>query len=109
MGFGSGIYFGKHSSLLLKLVYGLNAYENTCAFIFSTRGAGPPSFYHRSLRRAISNRGFTIVGEFSCKGLDTVGPLRIIGGINTRRPAEKDLARARSFAQALARDVAERQ
>jgi flavodoxin len=47
------------------------------------------------------NRGFSIAGEFSCKGWDTVGPLKLFGGINKGRPNEGDLEGARVFARRL--------
>lgn len=101
VGFGSGIYFYKHSRLLLHTVKEMRNRKGAHAFIFSTRGGGPPLLYHRSLRLALRDRGFIIVGEFSCKALDTVGPLKFFGGINKKRPAEKDFEKARLFAQTL--------
>jgi len=41
------------------------------------------------------------VGEFSCRGWDTNGWLEKIGGINKGHPNEKDLERARRFAERL--------
>jgi len=46
------------------------------------------------------NRGFSIVDEFSCRGWDTRGPMKLSGGINKGRPDE-DLSKARIFAQGL--------
>jgi len=46
-------------------------------------------------------RGFTIAGEFSCRGWDTFGLLKLIGGINKGRPDEQDLKRAEDFARHL--------
>ena len=47
------------------------------------------------------NRGFSITGEFSCNGLDTVGPLKLFGGINKGRPNAEDAEDARVFARGL--------
>ena len=49
----------------------------------------------------MAKKGFRIIGEFSCKGYDTFGPLKFIGGINKGKPDEKDLKRAREFAKTL--------
>ncbi|WP_293257086.1 hypothetical protein [Palaeococcus sp. (in: euryarchaeotes)] len=65
------------------------------AFIFST--VGMPWYNHRALRRALKEKGFQIVGEFSCRGWDTNGWLAKVGG----DPNEKDLERARRFAEKL--------
>jgi len=108
VGFGSGIYFSKHSRLLLHTVKELRNLKGAHAFIFSTRGGGPPLLYHRSLRLTLRDRGVIIVGEFSCKALDTVGPLKFFGGINKKRPAEKDFEKARLFAQTVVGTSAQR-
>jgi len=101
VGFGSGIYFGRHDASLRKLVASLDHLPRL-AFVFST--AGLPflsSLFHWPLRRALVRRGCHIVGEFSCRGWDTVGPLFFLGGINRRHPDERDLSRARFFATEL--------
>jgi hypothetical protein len=41
------------------------------------------------------------VGDFSCNGWDTWGPLKLVGGTNKGRPNEQDLQEARVFARGL--------
>ena len=36
---------------------------------------------------------------FACKGLNTAGPLKLIGGIAKDRPNSEDLQAAKTFAQ----------
>jgi flavodoxin len=100
VGFGSGIFFGKHHKALLRLIGELPRLRAR-AFLFSTRGAGPAKYYHRALRAGLQSKGLEIVGEFSARGWDTYGLLRYIGGINRGRPNESDLERARAFARGL--------
>ena len=99
IGFGSGIYFGKHHKTLLKFVETLPPVTQKRAFVFSTSGDG--KIHHAALKEQLVNRGFVIVDEFCCRGWDTVGPLKLFGGINKGRPDENDLAAARAFAQGL--------
>jgi len=99
IGFGSGIYFGKHHKTLLQFVESLPPVSQKTAFVFSTCGDG--KMHHTALKEKLVNRGFVIVDEFCCRGWDTVGPLKLFGGINKGRPDEKDLAAARAFAQGL--------
>jgi flavodoxin len=99
IGFGSGIYFGKHHKTLLQLVDSLPTVMQKRAFVFSTCGDG--KMHHTTLKEKLVSHGFTIVDEFCCKGWDTVGPLKLFGGINKGKPDEKDLAAARAFAQGL--------
>jgi flavodoxin len=100
IGFGSGIYFGKHHKTLLQFAESLPLVTQKQAFVFSTSGDGKAK-HHAALKEKLVNRGFSIVDEFTCKGWDTVGPLKLFGGINKGKPDEKDLAAARVFAQAL--------
>jgi flavodoxin len=100
IGFGSGIYGGKFHKTLLQVVEGLPAVTGKHAFIFSTRG-GAEGQGHAALKEKLVNRGFSITGDFSCKGWDTVGPLKLFGGINKGRPNEDDLEEARVFARGL--------
>ncbi len=99
IGFGSGIYAWRHHRSLLKLANKLPTL-NKKAFIFSTAGA-PSISNHNSLRKKLINKGFTIVKEFSCKGFDTFGPLKLIGGLNKDRPNEQDLKKSENFAKSL--------
>lgn len=93
IGFGSGIYFGKHHQLLFNFLDELPKLKNKKAFIFST--AGLPilkSIWHLPLRKKIKNKGFKIIGEFSLPGYDTFGILKFFGGINKGKPSKNDLA-----------------
>ena len=99
VGFGSGIYFGKHHKTLLQFVETLPPLAQKQVFVFSTSGDG--KVHHAALKDKLVNKGFVIVDEFCCRGWDTVGPLKLFGGINKGRPDENDLAGARAFAQGL--------
>ncbi len=101
IGFGSGIYMGKHHKNLRKLADSLPRMDKK-AFVFSTSGAKDGLKNHEALKAKLVEKGFTIVDEFNCMGWDTVGPLVLIGGINKGGPDESDLDRARQFASKLA-------
>jgi len=101
IGFGSGIYFSKHHKSLLNVVDKLPKLDGKKVFIFSTSGmkqGGLFNRFDRSLKEKLRERGFDIMGEFSCLGFDTSGPFKFIGGISKGRPNKKDLENARSFA-----------
>jgi len=100
IGFGAGIDRGKHYNGLLTWVDTLPVLDKN-AFVFSTRGAPRLGTYHRALNIKLAEKGFNIVGEFSCRGFDTNGPLRFIGGIAKGRPNEQDLQHAKEFAKTL--------
>lgn len=101
IGIGSGIYFGRHHRSVRHLVNQASQLPQQ-AFIFST--AGLPFLhllFHLSLRRSLNRRGAEVIGEFSCRGWDTVGPLFLFGGLNRRHPNARDLERARDFARQI--------
>jgi flavodoxin len=101
IGFGSGIYFGRHHVSLRNLVREMPSLPSR-AFVFSTAGiASLAPIWHKSLVRRLRRRGCEIVGQFCCPGWDTVGPLKLFGGIHTKRPNEDDLHSAANFARSL--------
>jgi flavodoxin len=102
VGLGSGIYFGRHHHSLRRFVDTWQLKPER-VFLFST--AGLPFLrwlQHLSLRRRAINNRLAVVGEFSCRGWDTVGPLWLMGGINRRHPNRTDIDRANEFARQLA-------
>jgi len=104
IGFGSGIYFGRHHESLLNFVDRLPMLRNKKAFILSTSGLRrirPIYDFDKPLREKLQQKGFNIIGEFSCRGFDTSRAAKIIGGINKGRPNAKDLQKAEEFARGL--------
>jgi flavodoxin len=102
VGFGSGIYNKKPHRSLLDLVESLPQ-SNKKAFIFSTAGyitEKNVQKYHEPLRKALLSKGYNIIGEFNCKGLDTAG-LGRLRALNKGRPNEEDLKKAADFAKSL--------
>ena len=96
IGFGSGIYMGKHHESIFQLVEKLPADKDKKAFVFCTSGSSKN--YNEPLKEKLTAKGFQVVGEFSCKGFDTYGPFKLIGGINKGRPNEEDCRKAQEFA-----------
>jgi flavodoxin len=99
VGLGSGIFFGKHHVQLLEFAADAPNLPQNC-FVFSTAGLKSLSgLWHRPLVRILQRRGCQVVGQFCAPGWDTVGPLKVIGGIHRGRPNASDLQRAARFAQ----------
>ena len=99
IGFGSGIYYGKFHDNIYKIINSLPYQNSKLCFIFST--AGSKSYGergHELLKRKLKEKGFKIIGEFSCLGYDTA---LFSEGINHGRPNDDDLQKARVFAQRL--------
>jgi len=105
IGFGSGIYNGKHHRSLLDLVSKLKTKNYKKVFIFSTATI-PFEVMHRPLKECLIYKGFNIIGEFYCKGFMSHSFTKyIFGGLNKGRPNEKDLKKAQDFARKLKEDI----
>jgi flavodoxin len=100
IGFGSGIRFGRMYPEMLRLADGLPPGASRRAFVFSTSGFGV-RFWNRDLVKRLRRKGFDVVGDFACKGLDTMGLLGAFGGVNKGRPSPEDLRAAEAFARSL--------
>ncbi len=100
IGFGSGIYYYRPHKKLRKFIEDLNNVENIekKAFTFITSGNGKPNKW---LSEKLTKKGFEVLGDFECKGFDTYGPLKLVGGHNKGQPNEDDLKDAENFAKSL--------
>lgn len=107
VGFGSGIYHGRHHESLLTLADRLPKVSSGTAFLFSTAaitGDTKTAKDHSRLRNTLLSKGYSIVGEFGCKGYNTNSFLKYLGGMNKGRPDADDLRRAEEFARSLKTD-----
>ena len=108
IGFGSGIYGGKHHEDLLSLADRLPQATNRKAFIFSTSAIinqAKVARDHSLLREKLQFKGYQIVDEFSCKGFNTNSFLTLFGGMNKGRPNAEDLKSAEEFARNLKQNL----
>ena len=97
IGFASGIYFGKMHQSVINFAE-VNLPENKDVFLICTYG-GKPVF--DSIKKIVKEKQGRIVGEFSCKGFDTFGPFKLIGGISKGHPDKNDLDNAKAFFKEL--------
>lgn len=104
IGFGSAIHFAAHDVKLQRFVDSLDLSDRN-VFIFSTRCRPNLGGYHKPLRQIIVGKGGFIVGEFSARGFDRTGPWTGMDGYNKGRPDDKDLFKARLFAEGMRRKM----
>ncbi len=112
IGFGSGIYGGKHHKFLLDLADKLPQVTKRKAFIFSTSGVTRKFAIDQSLddphspfREKLQSKGYMIVDEFTCLGFNTNSFMKYLGGANKGRPNAEDLKHAEKFAQNLKQNL----
>ncbi|MDD5221222.1 MAG: flavodoxin family protein [Candidatus Pacebacteria bacterium] len=105
IGFGSGIYLWKNHRGLIKLARNLTDMAGKSSFIFSTSGDKSHNIqkWHIALRDILKTKGFNILDEFNCLGWDTIGPLKLFGGVNRGRPNENDIENAKDFSRNILR------
>ncbi len=95
VGFGSGVYNGRLHKELSGILDGLPQKVDKKAFIFSTTGSETySSMAHDRFRPLLAEKGFTLVGEFSCLGFDTAITEE---GINKGKPDKQDIKDAKDF------------
>lgn len=56
-----------------------------------------PPRLHRGHRRIAREKNCPVLGEYGCKGYDTFGPFRLVGGIAKGHPDGRELEAARAF------------
>ena len=89
-------------------IYGFEMSEAVTAFARQYLPAGKPVFFvytyggakgtgAKKLARIAAEKGCPVLGEFGCKGYDTFGPFKLVGGIAKGRPNARDLENARRF------------
>ena len=100
IGFGSGIYNGKFHISILNLIDKLGIQDHKHAFVFSTSTI-PYKAMHNNLKDSLMQKGFDIIGGFSCKGFMNYSFTKYLGGINKGRPNAEDLRKAQDFARSI--------
>ena len=101
IGFASGIYYSKfHDTVVHYAAQYLPEGKET--FFVCTHGSTTcPEKYYAAITEAVKAKNCSILGTFSCRGYDTFGPFKLIGGMAKGHPDADDLQRARAFIQAL--------
>jgi len=109
MGFGSGIYFGRHHKSLLRFIENTDG-KGKKAFIFSTSGNKRLPIinnFDRAILKKLSAGGFDVVGNFNCRGRKAYynNPGFMIRPFcksrEEDRPNGKDIEDARIFAERM--------
>ena len=95
IGFASGIYFGRFSEAVREFAR-KNLPGNKPVFLISTYGIKSKN-YAKAMAEIIREKSCRLLGTYGCRGFDTFGPLKLIGGIAKGHPDEKDVNGAIEF------------
>ncbi len=99
IGFASGIYFSQFHNTVLKLAQE-RLPEGKNVFLLYTCGVNQAR-YTKAIHDITDLKGAHMLGVYSCRGYDTFGPWKLLGGIAKGRPSQKDLNGALEFFQHL--------
>lgn len=99
IGFASGIYGFEFHKAVAEFAQQYLPHGKPVFFVYTygkAKGAGA-----KALSVLATEKGCPVLGEFSCKGYNTFGPFKLIGGSAKGRPNEDDLENARTFYRKL--------
>lgn len=97
IGFASGIYYSKFHQSILKFAE-KNTPEDKKVFLICTYGG---SENYKSIEQILEKKHASVIGKFGCKGYDTFGPFKLVGGIAKGHPDEEDIKNAVDFVKGL--------
>lgn len=95
IGFASGIYGFDFQKAVVEFARQYLPQGKPVFFVYTyggVKGSGA-----KSVAEIAREKNCPVLGEFSCKGYDTFGPFKLIGGIAKGHPDARDLENARKF------------
>ena len=99
IGFASGIDFGKFYESVEQFLE-KNLPENKQVFFLYTCARVSDRFTE-TIKTAARKKGAVILGEYGCRGFNTYGPWKMIGGMNKVHPTAKEIQGAVGFFESL--------
>ena len=99
IGFASGIDFGKFYDAVEQFLKD-NLPENKAVFFMYTCAREDKDFTY-TMRTEALKRNAILMGEYGCRGYNTYGAWKVIGGMNKQHPTKKELDGAVKFYESL--------
>ena len=95
IGFASGIYGFEVQKSVIEFARQYLPQGKPVFFVYTYGGAKGSGA--KALGEIAREKKCPVLGEFGCRGYDTFGPFRLVGGIAKGRPNSRDLENARKF------------
>lgn len=102
IGFASGIYAAKFHKSVIN--FAADNLPNDKKIFFIMTSAMDKDF-SSSMDSALSGKNAQVLGKFSCKGYNTFGPFKLVGGTSKGKPDKEDLKNAIRFYNMIAKKV----
>lgn len=95
-------------------IYGFEVHKSVVEFARQHLPQGRPVFFvyiyglskgtgAKQLEAVAREKGCPVLGEFGCRGYNTFGPFKLMGGMAKGHPDAEELEQARRFYQSLGR------
>ena len=101
IGLASGIYGFEFQKAVVEFARQYLPQGKPVFFLYTYGGAKGTGA--KAVAEVAREKDCPILGEFSCKGFDTFGPFKLVGGIAKGHPDRKDLENARAFYREMVR------
>lgn len=95
IGFASGIDFGKFYETIENFAKENLPIKKQVFFLYTC--AMERKGFTNSIREIVTKKDAEVLGEYGCKGYNTYGPWKVIGGMNKKHPTEEEILLALSF------------
>ena len=95
VGFASGIYGFEMHKAVVEYARQYLPQGKPVFFVYTYGGAKGTGA--KALAELAREKDCPVLGKFSCKGYDTFGPFKLVGGIAKGHPDGRDLENARQF------------
>ena len=102
IGFASGIYYSKFQKSVLDFAGQYLPEGKDVFFVYTCGSVGKG--YTKAIAEAAAAKKAHILGEYGCRGFDTFGPFKLVGGIAKGHPDADDLQKAKDFYQSICRE-----
>ena len=99
VGFASGIYYGKFAEQVLNFSK-VNLPTGKDVFFIATVG-NPTKNCFNSVAEVTESKHCKELGRYICKGFDTYGPFKLVGGLQKGHPTDEEIQAAVDFYKAL--------
>ena len=99
IGFASGIYYSKFHESVLNFARQYLPQGKDVFFVYTC--GSMRKGYTSAIAEAVSAKGAHILGEYGCRGFDTFGPFRLVGGIAKGHPTPQEVGEALAFYRSL--------
>ena len=99
LGFASGIDFGKFYDPVERFLTENLPQKKKVFFLYTC--AAVREGFTKNMQEEARKKEAVLLGEYGCKGFNTYGPWKLIGGMNKKHPTAEEIANAVRFFESL--------